>query len=223
MKVFRRENRLSWILTAFMFAAALLAYPSLPDQIPIHFNAEGAIDGTGPRICIFLMPAVAALLLFWGELTRQIDPKRENYNRFKQHYYLIFFGCCLLFFVLELYTIAVCFQPQLEDSFRMGQWMPVFVGALIALCGNILPKFKPNYFAGIRTPWTLADTNVWYLTHRFTGKVWFAGGILLMAVAFLPGRAKTPVLLGIFILLILIPCLYSYLTYRKKQDPKNEE
>ena len=223
MKVFRRENRLSWILTAVMLAAALTAYPSLPDQIPIHFNAEGAIDGTGPRILIFLMPAVAALILFLGELTRQIDPKRENYNRFKQHYYLIFFGCSLLFFVIELYTIAVCFHPELEDSFSMGQWMPVFVGALIALCGNILPKFKPNYFAGIRTPWTLADPNVWYLTHRFTGKVWFVGGILLMSVSFLSGSMKTVLTLGIFILLIFIPLLYSYLAYQKEQKHKKEK
>ena len=221
MKIFRRENRLSWILTAIMFIIALAAFPFLPDRIPIHFNGEGAIDGTGSRIFIFLMPAVAAPMLLLGGITRQIDPRHQNYRRFQHHYYLIFLGCCLLFFMLELYTIAVCLSPQLEQSFSMGQWMPVLVGALIALCGNVLPKFKPNYFAGIKTPWTLANENVWYLTHRFTGKIWFGGGILLMLVAFLPSQFKTAATLILLIALIFIPYVYSYLAFR--QEKKNEE
>ncbi|MEX2032364.1 MAG: SdpI family protein, partial [Dehalococcoidia bacterium] len=58
------------------------------------------------------------------------------------------------------------------------------MGALFLLLGNVMAKIRPNYFAGIRTPWTLASTKSWTATHRRGGWVFMAAGVgfLLMAV-----------------------------------------
>ena len=93
--------------------------------------------------------------------------------------------------------------------------MPALVGAMMAFCGNIMPKFKPNYFTGVKTPWTLADENVWYLTHRFTGKLWVACGIQMIFAAFLPPFWKLCLFFPLILIMVLLPVLYSYLVYRR--------
>jgi len=44
-----------WVLVA-------IAYPYLPDVIPIHFNIKGQADGFGPKDFIWLEPLVASVL-----------------------------------------------------------------------------------------------------------------------------------------------------------------
>jgi len=40
------------------------------------------------------------------------------------------------------------------------------VSLLIAGIGNLMYSIKPNYFVGIRTPWTLNSEFVWRKTHQ---------------------------------------------------------
>jgi uncharacterized membrane protein len=83
-------------------------------------------------------------------------------------------------------------------------------------------SIKPNYFAGVRTPWTLEDPDTWRSTHRLASKLWFFGGIgLTIAVLLLPNKAGMIVFLSIVGILVLIPVIYSYLYYKKHQ-PSNQ-
>lgn len=54
----------SALIIVLTVAYALIRYSSLPEIIPIHFNARGEADGFGARGMIFLSPAIS--LLFWG-------------------------------------------------------------------------------------------------------------------------------------------------------------
>lgn len=58
---------ISALIIVLTVAYALIRYTSLPETIPIHFNARGEADGFGARGMIFLSPAIA--LLFWVILT----------------------------------------------------------------------------------------------------------------------------------------------------------
>lgn len=55
---------ISALIIVLTVAYALIRYTSLPETIPIHFNARGEADGFGARGMIFLSPAIS--LLFWG-------------------------------------------------------------------------------------------------------------------------------------------------------------
>ena len=46
----------------------------------------------------------------------------------------------------------------------------ILIGLLYIIIGNVMPKLRFNYVAGIRTPWTLSDERVWDKTHRLGGK-----------------------------------------------------
>ncbi len=79
--------------------------------------------------------------------------------------------------------------------------------------GNV----RPNYFAGIRTPWTLNDPEIWRATHRLGGRIMVYGSLLLLlAQFFLHGEQ---LMKGFFIYIVVFAVWsmgYSYCLFRKK-------
>ncbi len=212
-KIFRHENIKTWILFAVTFLVALISYNYLPERVPVHFDAAGNIDRYGGRISIFLAPAIIVAMILLAEFVRNVDPKRNAYNKFNKQYYMIFFAVSLLMFIIQLYTIAVSMNIKILN---ISILMPVAVGMMFTVIGNSMPKFKQNFYAGIRTSWTLSDEEIWFKTHRFGGKVWFAGGILMMATAILPNNMNFIVFTFLALVLALLPIIYSYVIYRNK-------
>ena len=47
--------------------------------------------------------------------------------------------------------------------------LPV-ISLLFAFLGNVMHNIKPNYFAGVRTPWTLESPATWKATHLLDGE-----------------------------------------------------
>ena len=50
--------------------------------------------------------------------------------------------------------------------------------------GNYLGNLRPNYFVGIRTPWTLENPETWRATHRLGGRLMFFGALILLVAQF---------------------------------------
>ena len=124
-------------------------------------------------------------------------------------------------FFMTVVTIALSFAT-INHSFDVGKTVLPFAGLLFAFMGNIMHSIKPNYFAGVRTPWTLEDDDTWRATHRLAGKLWFIGGVLLtIAVLLLPVKAGLIVFMSMIAILVLIPIVYSYIYY-KKHHPSNQ-
>ena len=96
----------------------------------------------------------------------------------------------------------------------MEKLIPVLVGLLIMGLGNYLPKCRQNYTSGIKLPWTLYDEDNWNRTHRMAGRLWMVGGLGIMVSAFWGGGT---LLLAVILAITLIPGIYSYCLYRKKQ------
>ena len=97
------------------------------------------------------------------------------------------FRLALALFVLILQgvTLYAAFYP---DGLDVSRIIAACVGALLCVAGNYMPKFRHNYFCGIRTPWTLASETCWRRTHRFAGPLWFWGGLALAAGQLFPLR-----------------------------------
>jgi uncharacterized membrane protein len=87
------------------------------------------------------------------------------------------------------------------------------MGVLFVVMGNLLGKVTRNFFVGIRTPWTLANEEVWNRTHRLGGKLFVVAGLVVVAAAF-TGVSMWPVFIAIG-LAGLIPIVYSYVLYRR--------
>lgn len=215
MKRERLLTILSWCAAAASAAAAALLYARLPAVIPMHWGISGAADGFAPRIGAFYTPLLTAGLLLLLQLLPRIDPHRENYARFAESYAAFRLALALFLGLTEASMLCEALRPGTLD---IGRVITAGVGLLLCVIGNFMPKFRHNYFVGIRTPWTLADEQVWYATHRLGGRVWFAGGLALAVLAFAvpadsflaPGSA---VLIGA---LVLVPCVYSFFCYKSR-------
>jgi uncharacterized membrane protein len=75
---------------------------------------------------------------------------------------------------------------------------------------------KPNYFVGIRVPWTLDNEDNWRKTHQLASKIWFVGGLFMAATAlFLPAALSFYVFLAMIVVMGFIPMIFSYLEFKK--------
>lgn len=215
MKTNKRFELLCWGLSGLGLVLTLALLPALPDRVPLHWNAAGQVDGWGTRLSALLLPVTTLGLNALFLVLPAIDPKRKNYAAFAKAYEafrLIFNLFMLLMCALTLYS---AFYP---DSAAMEKVVPASMGALLCVLGNYMPKFKNNYFVGIKTPWTLASEAVWRSTHRLGGILWFFGGLALMATAFLlPSAVGAKVSVAIMVVIVLVPVVFSYLSFRKEQ------
>ena len=98
----------------------------------------------------------------------------------------------------------------------MGSTGPLIIGVIFVLLGNFLPTVRPNFFVGIRTPWTLSNEKVWRKTHRLGAKLMVSAGIVMMVSIFLPHEWEIVLCTICFVLGLGIPCVYSYWLYKKE-------
>lgn len=196
-----------------LFTSILILLPSLvgcvfwnqlPEEIPTHFNLLGQADGYNHKMsAIFGLPTLM-LLMYWLLLFLMIkDPKSSNISSKIQLliYWIIPFVSCL--------SMISIFGESLGYSMMSGILAQIFMGVVMIVIGNYLPKTRRNYIIGIRLPWTLESDKNWRKTHRLAGKIWVLGGLLLFLNSFVQLYVYWVFFLTLFFV-VIIPSVYSY-------------
>jgi len=203
------------ILAALLltFLVSLAAYPLLPDQVVSHWNAAGEPDGSmGKPAGIGLVPLITVALVALPLFLPRIDPLRKNYAAFRDWY--DGFILALVLFMLAIQCQIILWS--LGHPVSMNLVMPVLVGILFLYTGFFLEHVEPNWFAGIRTPWTLSSPAVWKKTHVLGGKLFRIAGIISIAGAVVPDFAIWFILVPA-LATALVTVVYSYYAFRKEQ------
>lgn len=202
-----------WVFLIIPFLYLYQIWDQLPDIVPTHFNLAGEADGwSSKQFLIFLPGSLGVGIYFLMLVLPQIDPK-HNLSLEDNKYYAIRFFMAVFFSILSTYILYTSLAGKISNtSILVG-----FIGGLFAVLGNYFKDVKPNYYIGIRTPWTLEDERVWYNTHKLGSKVWVIGGLALLLSSILINNKERVFLLFIMILLIIvfIPIIYSYIDYKK--------
>jgi len=200
------------IAAALSWAGTVAAYFFLPDTIPLHWNLSGQVDSWGPKwAALFLgaLPLAVALLMRW---LPRIDPKRESYARHAKTYEIMQVLIVLLLIAVMWITIAAALGVPLD----IGVVVRVLVGLLFVGLGNFMSRLKRNYFVGIKTPWALADDEVWRRTHRRGGWVFVAMGAVFILSLAIPAGPVLGVVTGVSTIGgIAYIFLYSWLEWRR--------
>jgi uncharacterized membrane protein len=206
-----RISLVALIVAAFVLSVAV--YSHLPASVPIHWNAAGEIDHYGPKAFgAFLLPAIMLTLAGVFAALPAISPSGYDIERKSRAYRAILFA--ILLFMLGIHVYILLSALNIAPS--ISAVIPILAGALFVVLGNYLPKMRRNFFIGIRTPWTLADEDVWFRTHRLGGVLFVVCGVLLMVVGpFLHGRAESIFLPTVIGLAALISVIYSFVIYRR--------
>jgi len=211
----RRANLLNLTLVAAAFVSAGAVYSRLPPRIPSHWNAAGQVNGWMSKPWgALMMPLTMAGITLLFAVVRRVSPKGYRVETFAAPLAIV--EAAVLAFMLTLNTAILL--AGLGQTVSMNRIVSVGVGLLFVVLGNFMGKFTRNFFVGIRTPWTLANDEVWRRTHRLGGKVFVAGGLVVLAAALVGGSSIGPVL--VLPLVALVPAVYSYVLYRRLEGPR---
>ena len=192
----------------------LLLWDKLPEQVPFHWGINGEVDAwTNKTQAVFFVPCLMLGMHWVCILASFVDPKSANYN---QKSFLLVLWICP---VINLLLNTLVYAAALEYPVSVQIIMPLFMGVLFLVIGNYLPKCKQSYTLGIKLPWTLHNEENWNKTHRFSGKVWVAGGIVILATAFI---GSFWILLGVLVVMCALPTIYSYRLHLKQQQTEQE-
>jgi uncharacterized membrane protein len=208
-----RSKWLAPVCIVVMLVVTAVLYNQLPAQLPVHWNINGQVDQTADRaIAAWLFPVMA--LAIWGlmRVLPLIDPHRESYKLFAGTYATLINLIVIFLTVLHVLILGT----SVGWDIPVARLVIVGVGLLIAFLGNLMGRIQPNWFVGIRTPWTLSDSEVWKQTHRLGARTFFAAGLLGALFGLL---LPLPwVAIPFFVVIFagtLIPVVYSYVLWQR--------
>ena len=202
-----------YLVVAVALAASIVQFSQLPDRMPTHWGANGQANGWSSRAWgAFTMPVVLLMLALLMQLIPRIDPRRSNYAKFSGTFETIFISIMLFLLLMHFALLAAGSGYPV----RFERWVPIGVGLLLIVLGNLLPRARPNWFVGVRTPWTLSSDRVWEKTHRVAGYVFVAAGVLVTIVG-ITGVRFAPLIMGPVVGVAgLSLVVYSYVEWRRE-------
>ncbi len=201
--------------------SSIYFYQHFPEQVPVHWNINGEVDGYGSRANgAFVVPIMSLLMYLMFFFLPYIDPKKDRYAQFGKTYH-VFKGILVAFTVLIYFFVSL---NGLGADFPIGSIIPIMVGLLFVVIGNYLSKIKPNWFMGVRTPWTLSSEENWNKTHRLAAKIFVLGGVMMMGMPLYSNIIKIVVFVVIIIGLVFGTTGYSlYLYLKEKKNGNNKQ
>ena len=202
---------LAIVLLPFIYLGYV--WNELPSKVPMHWNIKGEIDRYGDKSELIIIPFLLPLLVYLIFLVvPKIDPKNKL-NKMGGKLQAIKFLLTTLMSILALFII----YTAKNQSFTNPNNIVIIIGVLFIVIGNYFKTIKPNYFIGIRTPWTLENETVWKKTHKLGGKMWFIGGILIVILSLILNKSLSFTIFMIITgVITIIPIAYSYLIYRNE-------
>lgn len=194
-------------------------WDQLPGQIPTHWNLQGQVDGYSSKtVGLLMLPLLNIGLYLLMLYLPIIDPKKRIEIDQKPMPVL---RSTLV--VLLLGTHSWIILNGLGMEVQSGGWLYLGLSMFFVVMGNYLRTIKPNYFIGIRLPWTLENADNWKKTHKLGAYLWVSGGLILIFLfPFLNIQTYRTVFSFIVAILVVVPAAYSFYIYKKGLDSGND-
>ena len=200
---------------AAMFVLAAATWSAVPDRIPVHWDLAGRVDRYGGKFeGLLLMPLLTLGIYLLFLVAPRFDQGRSNYARFWRPYWIMRLAAVVVLALVYGFILLWTWGIQLD----VWTVVPILVGGLFVVLGSVMGKIRPNWFVGIRTPWTLSSELSWTKTHRLGGRLFVLVGIALLTSGFVGSTRDLLFGLAVVTGCVLWLLLYSYLVWRT--DPE---
>ncbi len=212
-----KKEAVLWLLCLVPVIYLLLNWANAPEVVPTHFNIKGEVDNTGSKWNLLLTPVanLVVYLVLWG--MPYLNPKRMA--TMGSNFYKLRLAVTALLCAISLLVLNATLTGHLAGD---GKWLSVILFLFFAVLGNFLISVKPNWFLGIRTPWTLSNDNVWKRTHLIGGRIWFFGGLAGFLLSLFLNPQASVILLLVFTLgSSVCMIIYSFLLYKQETNHDN--
>jgi uncharacterized membrane protein len=214
MKLLWRIELPQLLVIGLMFAVAAWAWPQVPDRLPIHWNLRGEVDGWGGKFSgLLLLPIITFAIYLLMLVVPLVDPGRGNYKNFTKAFNAI--RIAMILFMAAIYGVIVlaAFGRRVD----MTTVVLVALAILFIVIGNFMAKLRPNWFVGVRTPWTLSSKLSWNKTHRLAGWLFILMGVFAGLLAIVQTTWMFVLMLVFDAACAVSMIVYSYVVYRR--DP----
>lgn len=217
MKKFKLVDLGALAIGALALGYFLWVYPALKAIVPLHYGIDGKPNAFGPKSDLFITESILAgssiLIYLLMKFLPAIDPKK-NVKFGEKTFMKLGFGIVIFMAALN---VAITFST-INNSFSINDLVMPLVGLLFVFLGNVMYSLKPNYFAGIRTPWTLESEDNWVATHHMTSTIWVTCGISLTIFRLVyTSPMDTYVFIAGIGIMSFVPVIYSYWYFKKHQ------
>ena len=210
MKANKKTLIITSIVTILPVLIGIICWNRLPEVMATHFGFNNEANGFSSKaFAVFGLPLILLAVLWVGAFVTAHDPKRQNISP-KMFSLMLWIAP-----VISLVAAATIYPVNLGYELDIAFFSELLVGLMFIIIGNYLPKARQNYTIGIKIPWTLANEENWNRTHRLAGYLWMICGILMIIISltrFVPAEW----LVGIFLIMVLVPCIYSFWLHAKK-------
>ena len=208
-----KENKFKTLVSSIVILLpilfGLIMWEKLPEKVATHWGPDGNPDQYSSKLfAVVCLPLIVFAIHWLCLLLSKLDPR--NKDQHKKILGLVFWICPSVSLLCSAFTYFSAFDIE----FNIGGICIAFLGILFIIIGNYMPKTKQNYTIGLKIPWTLDDEGNWNATHRFAGRLWVIGGILMLPLSFLPLKLL-PLVLILVLPLVIVPTVYSYRYYKK--------
>lgn len=183
----------------------------LPIPVGLILRGRFPVELQGSPFFLIWLPSLSFLAGHWfcAAIT-YLDPGHEGRNK------KVLAMVLWLMPLISWFCSGLMYALYLGLEFSEVSWTLALMGVIFTVMGNYMPKTRMNSTVGVKVPWAYTSEENWNATHRFAGKLWVAGGILMLLGVFLPeGAAIVWMFFGIFALTV-VPTVYSW-RYWKKQ------
>ena len=210
-----RRELPSLLLLAVTLGLLVTTWSVAGDRVPVHWNAAGEIDRYGSKAMGLLLPPLFAVGLYLLLLfVPRVDPGRANYATFSDTYLVI--RTAVLALITGFYGVTCLAARGFEVSMELVA--PLAVGALFVVLGSVMGKIRPNWFVGIRTPWTISSKASWVRTHRLGGWLFLVLGLASVVNALTARWWTAGWIVGGILAMVVILFAYSYFVWRDDPD-----
>ena len=210
MKANKKTLIITSIVTILPVLIGIICWNRLPEVMATHFGFNNEANGFSSKaFAVFGLPLILLAVLWVGAFVTAHDPKRQNISP-KMFSLMLWIAP-----VISLVAAATIYPVNLGYELDIAFFSELLVGLMFIIIGNYLPKARQNYTIGIKIPWTLANEENWNRTHRLAGYLWMICGILMIFISltrFVPAEW----LVGIFLIMVLVPCIYSFWLHAEK-------
>ena len=216
--IFLRNNLFSLIALLGMVVASLLFHSSMPESVPVHFNWQGNPDGFAPRtVAAVMLPAAFLVIIVMMQFLFRISPRQFSMPSSARAVDITVFSIGVLFLFLH-YALLTTYEDQGGFQRLFGYGMAGF----LVICGNVLGKTEPNFFIGIRIPWTIASMANWKATHRLAGLLMVLAGVVLLITNSVAPSQKITV--SLTVAAVVVPVFYSiYFYFTRERDQEGAD
>lgn len=194
---------------------------TLPEIVPTHSNLQMEVDDYGSKdqilyLVIFLVVLTNLTALLVRNITKWTskDASVQNLSALNRISWIVVF-------ILTATSIFIIYDVVKNSSNHQKVFTIKNIVCLLSLLfvgiGNYMRNIKPNYFFGIRTPWTLNNETNWRKTHYLGSTIWFFGGLIMFCMAsFLPAEFANYIMIIGTLIISAIPVIYSYYLFKNK-------